>query len=276
MVMSKCRTIRSLFIEALYDELSSEQKKAFEAHLRSCPKCSKAYAGLASTLKAMSRRKRTGPKPDFWTGYWDRLSPQLKAPVQKPSPIKEWRQWIPELFPLPRWAYQTAAAVALLVIGIFIGRTALGPSHGEKIIPQLTERREVSPELASYQNRTSQYLEKSKILLLGIINFDAETEDPVALDFSRKQQVSQELVQEAGVLKKGLTRYGAEDRFIELVSDLEVILLQIANLEKEHDLSAIELVRSGVDRKGILLKITIEEMRRSVPPFNEKTNHIST
>jgi hypothetical protein len=274
--MSKCRHVRTLFVDALYNELTAEQKKAFKMHLNGCSECSKAYIDFTVTLKTMSQRKRVEPDPDFWTGYWDRLAPRLKVPAKKPSPIKDWRQWIPEFLPLPRWAYQVTAAVALLVIGIFIGRNALGPTRSVKIIPQLAERREISPGLASYQNRTSQYLEKSKILLLGIINFDAETEDPIALDFSRKQQISQELVQEAGVLKKGLTRYGAEDRFIELVSDLEVILLQIANLEKEHDLSAIDMVRSGVDRKGILLKITIEEMRRSVPPFNEKTNHIST
>jgi len=48
-----------------------------------------------------------------------------------------------------------------------------------------------------------------------------------------------------------------------LVSDLEVILLQIANLESEHNLSTIEMVQSGVDRRGILLKINLEEMRQT-------------
>ncbi len=279
--MSKCRTIRSLFIEALYDELSSEQKKTFKAHLKSCPKCFKAYAGYTYVLKTMSQRKRKEPEQNFWTGYWDRLSPKLKDSVRRSSIIKNKPRWqLPDIFPVPRWVYQTAAAVALLVIGILIGKGMLGPSSIKRVIPQFTEKRESSPELASFENQTSRYLEKSKVLLLGIVNFDVETEDPVALDFSRKQQVSEDLIREAGVLKKGLTQYGAQEQLIELVSDLEVILLQIANLEKEHDLSAIDMVRSGVDRKGILLKITLEEMRQSntrlsVPATNQEINHIS-
>lgn len=273
--MSKCRHIRTLFVDALYDEWTVEQKKEFKMHLNRCSECFKAYTDFTATVKTMSQRKRIEPDPDFWTGYWDRLLPQLEAPTRKPSLVRDRRRWIPELFPLPRWVYQTAAAVAILVIGIFIGRMVLGPAQSEKTIPQWTKRREVSPELASYENRTGRYLEKSKVLLLGIINFDPETEDPITLDFPRKQQVSQDLIREAGVLKEGLTKYGAQDRLIELVSDLEIILLQIANLEKEHDLSAIDLVRSGVDRKGILLKINVEEMKRTDAPSHEKTNHIS-
>ena len=51
-------------------------------------------------------------------------------------------------------------------------------------------------------------------------------------------------------------------KLYQLVSDLEVILLQIANLESQNDLPAVEMIRSGVDRRGILLKINLEEMER--------------
>jgi hypothetical protein len=52
------------------------------------------------------------------------------------------------------------------------------------------------------------------------------------------------------------------DRRLEkLVGDLELILMQIANLEEKEDLPEIELVKDGVDRKGLLLKINLEQMR---------------
>jgi hypothetical protein len=44
---------------------------------------------------------------------------------------------------------------------------------------------------------------------------------------------------------------------LQLMNQLELILLQIANLEAEHDLSAVELVRDGIARDGLLLKINI-------------------
>ena len=45
-----------------------------------------------------------------------------------------------------------------------------------------------------------------------------------------------------------------------LVEELETILIEIANLEEQEDLPDIELIRDGVDRKGILLKINIHQM----------------
>ena len=60
------------------------------------------------------------------------------------------------------------------------------------------------------------------------------------------------------------------------MTDLEVILLQIANLETEYDLPTIEMVKSGVDRRGVLLKINIEEMRKNESQSADKKVKDST
>ena len=98
------------------------------------------------------------------------------------------------------------------------------------------------------------------------------------LNLDRQQQISENLVREAGTLKAELTE-PAQQRLRRLVTDLELILVQIANLETEHDLSAIELVRSGVDRNGLLMKINLAEMMQaeSEPediPASEETTTI--
>jgi hypothetical protein len=59
-----------------------------------------------------------------------------------------------------------------------------------------------------------------------------------------------------------------QQRLRELVADLEVILLQIANLEAQHDMPGIEMVQHGVERSAILLKINLEEMRLNVKQQN--------
>jgi len=110
--------------------------------------------------------------------------------------------------------------------------------------------------------RTQNYIERSKTMLLAIVNFDQENDDPFTLGLPYQRQVSQELVQEAAWIKSGLAD-SRERRLQELVTDLEVILLQIANLEAESDLEAIELVKDGVENRGILLKINLADMRRS-------------
>jgi hypothetical protein len=98
------------------------------------------------------------------------------------------------------------------------------------------------------------------MLLLGLVNFDSDSEDAYALNLPYQKQISQNLVNEASFLKEELDA-PAHQQLRDLIEDLEIILLQIANLESEHDLSGIELVKSGVDRRGILLKINLEEMQ---------------
>jgi hypothetical protein len=48
-------------------------------------------------------------------------------------------------------------------------------------------------------------------------------------------------------------------RLQELISDLEVVLLQIANFESESDMSVIELVQDGIKSRGILFKIHLAD-----------------
>ena len=52
-----------------------------------------------------------------------------------------------------------------------------------------------------------------------------------------------------------------ERRLRELVFELELILIQIANLETTGDLEAVDLIRDTVSNKEVLLKINLEKMR---------------
>jgi hypothetical protein len=264
--MRDCKSYRKAFIEALYDEMNPDQRRNFDAHLESCEDCAAAYAKLKSALGIMGKREREEPEDVFWTGYWDRLADRLESP-EKISDRSEsrWKRLVQTLTVQPTWAYGTAAAVGLLIIGVFIGKLVYGPSTGDKrgIAPiPIAESSPQSAEMTALDQRTERYLNRSKVLLLGLINFDAETEDPYTLNLPQQRDISQNLVEEAGYLKSELSE-SADNKLLQLITDLEVILLQIANLESEYDLSAVDMVKSGVDRRGILLKINLEEMQRA-------------
>lgn len=133
--------------------------------------------------------------------------------------------------------------------------------------PPRQARPAAQPDLyrtAALDERTLEYIDRSKVLLLGLVNFDPAVDDPAGLDLTRQQALARNLVDEAGALKEDLAAADRQ-RLRGLIADLEVILLQIANLEAQHDLPAIEMVKSGVDRRAILLKINVEEMRLSAP-----------
>ena len=130
----------------------------------------------------------------------------------------------------------------------------------------------MEPDL-EFAKRTQNYFDRSKLILLAIVNFDPETEDPYVLNLPVQQRVSRELVQEASYLKAKLADSG-ERRLQNLVVDLEVILLQIANLESENDLESIEFVKKGADSRGILLKIRLMDIRRNMNKGNKNNTHI--
>jgi hypothetical protein len=122
------------------------------------------------------------------------------------------------------------------------------------------ERRTPAPEratdvvLASTTNDDAErYIERSQLLLLAVLNGDPA--DSVAFDSQRER--ANELVRTASSVREG-----SNDRRVqELVAQLELILREIAHIEEGSDVESVELLRSRVNREGVLLRINLEQMR---------------
>ncbi len=263
--MNDCKKCRDLFIEAFYEELNAGQKHFFTEHLQICDRCKHEYAQMTASLKIMSKRSRPEPGKAFWNGYTNRLYQRMedeKLLEERSDPW--WRTFGRTVSSAPRWTYQAIAALLLVAVGIFIGRMVFSPSITEiQQAQQISSIQTQQAHRADLILRTQNYIDRSKLILLALINFDPETEDPYALNLPYQKQVSTELVQEASYLKGELGDYD-QKRLQSLVADLEMILLQVANLESEYDLNAIDLVKEGVERGGILLKINITDIRQSI------------
>lgn len=263
--MSDCQKCKSLFLEAYYEELDTQQEQFFKDHLQACDKCRAEYNEMTSTLEFMSRRIRPEPPKEFWDSYEEKLDQKIE---QEKTTQAEHRLWWKKLFQpfdlAPKWAYQAAAALVLIVVGVIIGRMIFSPTVSE--IQQAAQQPELSTQQqpgAELVSRTQNYIERSKLILLALVNFDPATEDPYALDLPYQQRISKELVQEADFLKRKLSE-SDQERLESLIVSLEVILLQIANLESENDFEAIEIVKEGVNRQGILMEINLTDLRRSI------------
>jgi hypothetical protein len=253
--MISCRTSKDRMIEALYGELGSTDKERFDEHLRSCPVCASEYSILGATLKVMDRRERPDPGPAFWDGYWDRFSRRKVWEEAGEAPRASLVARLARAFSaLPRWSYQVAGAAALLLVGILIGSRLVTPPA-----PVSTATRGAVESGAVVQ--AENYIERSKILLLGLVNYDAAKEDAYAFDLGGKKTMSRELAAQAPAIRGALNERG-QKRLRDLVSDLEVIMMQIANLGSGQDVEGVELIKQGVDRRGIFLKIDLDRMGR--------------
>ncbi|MGB7295187.1 MAG: zf-HC2 domain-containing protein [Candidatus Aminicenantales bacterium] len=259
--MKACKKCRDLLVPALYGELDSKDKAYFENHLASCPACAAEFKAMTETLKTLDRRDRPEPGQEFWERYWDRLYRRMEKEGAAAEALILSKKRFGRIFDLsPRWAFQAVAAPVLIMAGIFVGRTFFSPYR---------DLVDVSPEAAQIQPvqsgesdpvvRARDYIDRTKPLLLALVNFDPASKDPYALDLPSQKRISQELATQASSLKSDLKGPG-QGRLRELVGDLETILLQIANLEAANDLEAVEFVKQGVESGGLLLKINLSEM----------------
>jgi hypothetical protein len=257
--MIDCRKCKDMMIEALYGELVSAEREILDAHLSSCPDCASEYSVLGATLRVMDKRRRPDPGPEFWDGYWGRLAARMERenavrPERVPLAVRVRRFFSG----LPRWSYQAAAAVALIAVGVLIGRSLLSPPG--RISPLQTAGTSAAVPVSNDPAvRARTYLERSQLLLLGLVNYDPKTEDLYALDLPRKKEISRELVAQAADIQGSLTD-PRQKRLRELVADLQVIMMQIANLGAGNDMEGLELVKQGVEQKGIFLKIDLTRM----------------
>lgn len=261
--MPKCRDYRESFLEAVSGSLPPEQKRSVELHLAECSDCRAYFEMIKKAYETMDIREKHDPGEDYWNSYWDRLQTRIAAeessnrrspahiPFAKPRSV----------FGFPRWVPLTAAAAALVAVGIFIGRTLIRPEFQAAQPGPGGIAASVLPAAATsdLSGRTSLYLERSKRILLAVVNFAADPKDIHGLNLPAQRNASKELVLEAAALKTDLR--GSKKRQLErLVGDLERILLQIANLQGGDDLSALGVIKAGAETCDIFFKIDLAEL----------------
>jgi|WetSurMetagenome_2_1015567.scaffolds.fasta_scaffold92572_2 hypothetical protein len=266
-----CKQCRESMVGQAYEETDENTRKEFHTHLDSCPQCSAAYESMRTTLDLMSLRKQTAVDDSLFTTQWERIEQRIAtndvAQYSGPTGKKI------VIFPvrIPAWVYG-AAAILLIAAGIYIGKT-IWSVPVEVVQPQSATALNLPPAVAdSVVVRVLAYLGTSKNLLLGVMNTDEADYSTATL--VHQQRISRQLLQQANYIRTTLTKPD-QQQIKQLVGDLEVILLQLANIEVKPGVPAIELVKTGVDKKSIILKINVEEIRAmSQSPETEKSkNH---
>jgi hypothetical protein len=291
-----CETCRDLMVEALYGELDAPRRAAFDEHIARCATCAGEWEEMRATTALMSRRRRPDPGEAYWNGYYARLEERM----QRESPAIDSAKNPARRRSSVSWGYRVAAAVAVLAAGVWIGRSTMapgpdpdrpgmtitentpadttrepaipvdslrskqsGPGAIEGSSPQrsIPERRDGDRVvLASADERAREYIERSQVLLLALVNANPDTSRTEGAYFQSQRERAGVLVRQASVLRDDLSG-GDNRRLRELVTDLQMILREIANLESQNDLDGVEIIRNRVDREGVLLKIDVEQMR---------------
>lgn len=268
--MNECKKCSRLIGKALYDELKSTEAEFFNEHLKTCSDCVKEFEDLKNTLSVFKTQVRQEPDQAFMNDFWDLLEPKLK---KKPSSLSIWfTNFVNAISYEITWKHQLAGAVVLIFVGIVVGKYLL---NDQGISTQYSNQSSTksSIEQTAVQIEVVNYIERSKVLMLGLMNFDPATDDVETISLPTQKEISRQLLSKATELKKDL-KNPSQQQLKKLVTDIELILLQIANLETKYDLAGIELIKSGVETRGIILKINIQEMKESSRELTIPNNQI--
>ena len=161
---------------------------------------------------------------------------------------------------LPVWGGRVAAAIVILTVGIAIGRLSSPNVPADTAGLSSMPTAGIVASAVALDQRVSQYMERCRALLVGIVNLDPGADGFDAFDLTPHQALSRELAQEARVLHRNLS--GAnERRLARLVLELEDILLQIARLEATERVAGLRAVREDVEQRALLFKIHLERTR---------------
>ena len=248
----KCKEIQKYLSDYLDEQLAESQREAVEGHLQGCQGCAAEVKAYRAILSEAAKLEKVAAPDSLWAAIeselddeegtlWDRVRQR----------VGDWNARISEVVRMPLPAIQVAGVAAILFIGILMGRY-FWPNPQQTRPDQVAVAPDENYQMIS--RRTNDYFEKSRILFLGIVN--ADTSDIQNMDLSTERKVARGLVQEASFLKDNLNP-SRDAVLARLVQELEMILITIANMEEEHDLDNIELIRSGIERQGVLLKINV-------------------
>ena len=196
---------------------------------------------MESTLEFMRKREHTEPSPLFREEFWDRLSARIRDEdsARNTIPLRPTVRWTR----LPSWVYGIAALL-LIMVGAYLGRTYLGQNRPVGA-EQSGETAAVQPSSMPDSTTTEAlaYLERSKNLLIGLANLTEEQH--ASFDLGPQQEWSRKLIQQAVVIKASLNRPD-QQQMRQLIIDLEIILLQLANIDVKPGVPAVELLKHGI------------------------------
>jgi len=269
--MKSHRFVRNHLYEYHRGELPERDRREVELHLASCDECRSEMEGLRRTVLALDRnvkRPSEGRSDLYWQNFAAKVERTIEAEDDEqaaPSVV----QWLLDLFVVHRKPFGIgfASALTLVMIAFGVWSVWFRVSPVQQTTPGLVAEEPANVGTPGLKNvsmelRAQDYLEQSKVLLIGLMNTDTKSLSSSSPVLQREREISRKLVKESNVLATSLND-PSQRRLKELVSDLQLILVQIANLNADRDVPGVDIIKGGIAHKDILFKINLEEIQRT-------------
>lgn len=272
----KCKTVEQLISAHLDGEVTASDWREAQAHIEGCPRCTATLATFKrSTDLYQQELAPREPSVDLWAGVSERIH-GLQQPSRASRRVERlkqlWEEFIFRPIPAIRFAQVGFVFAALLGFMLVQFQPKDGAELARTVEPEPMDRggeirsapfaptrprREprVQPVLADYVEK---YLEKAGVLLLEVKNSDVEPDSEELVDL---RQASQNLLEETILIKQDLKEIDLT-MLKKTVEQLEMVLLDIANLSEMPENEEIDLLKAAIVQKDLLIKIEIYDAKK--------------
>jgi hypothetical protein len=258
--------VRDILFDYLSGELPGEETASLEEHLAHCAACREDLRILRGAIDILPRGGKLPSEEldeQFWTSFPSRVEERIRAGKEtRTSLIADAADRITSFIHFNGTPLVAGSgALALIALALLLFRPAPRPdppADAETYAPApiTTERDAV---------KLHNYLNQSRVLLIGVSNLRTGGETPIDLSVERRE--SRKLVHEA----RDLNRHALDARSAKLVGDLEKILIELANSGERHDVPDVEIIRSGIRHNNLLFKIRMTESALDAATYERNT-----
>ncbi len=279
--MKSHRMIKKYLYDYIRGDVSDHQREAIDSHLSRCTPCSAELESIREATKFLDanlQRPNERRSELYWQHFADKVQHRIEQETQERTETSIVQQ-ILDAFVQHRKPFGIGFASAVTLVMITFGIWTLWmknpvsqTSSFDQTAQQSAMNESITVQRASLDSRAQDYIEQSKVLLIGLMNTDTKALGSSGPLLQREQEISRKLVAESGELTSKLND-PSQRRLKELISDLQLILVQIANLGTHHDLPGVEVIKGGIEHNDMLFKINLEEIQRTTKSAskNDKT-----
>jgi len=208
-----------------------------ERHIEECAQCRALYASFQRVLNVVASDPVPERGEDYGAEVWRRIEAKL--------PSRRW-QWLWAGSPALRWAFASAAMIALLAVAFLVGRQFPNRTAAPVVAADPQAREQVLVVAMV------DYLDRSQMVLVELANSNASG----PLDISAEQERAQELISDTRLYRQTAASTG-DTSVTAILDEIERVMLDIARGPSR--LSSVELgaLRSRLQAEGILFKIRV-------------------
>ena len=246
----------------LAGELGPDERIELETALRDDAELREEIEALRRTFEMVGESTPDKPGEAYWRTFWSRLQPNLHR--------KTWWEKFVEAF-APRSGLRLAAVfgtmAAVFVLTVFMLYQFTVTQRPEVTVRTSTIK--IKRTEGFFEMAAGDYLERSRLLLLEVVNIAGNGPPPIEQVMDNRRR-SEELLSENRSFRIAAEKE-EDERLASLLNELEIVLMDIANIDLEVAQEALANLKRRIEKKELLEKFeTVSTLREPEDRLSEK------